>query len=200
MSNLTTLHTEVIAHVDRADITLAQVATFSKLARMTLERAKFLPKFLRVTTTLPVVGNTFDIPTDSLGIINCWLHTGTNTTKLERKDEKFVRGQANSNIYYWREGSAAYMRAAPSAGSTIRLRYIQAQTDMVAGIDTNAWAVKGYDVLFWCVVMHTELFRQDEASAAVAEKMYLKALDDLELFELYESHSDDTSESGDYIL
>lgn len=199
MSDLTTLHAEVIAHVDRADITLAQVASFAKLSRLTLERAKYLPKFLRVITVLPMVSNTFDLPSDSLGVINCWIAANQSTSKIERKDEQFVRAQISSNKYYWREGGACYLRAAPIAGTTVRLRYIQSQADPILGADTNAWITKAYDIMFWCTVMHAELYLQNTESAGLAKTMYTETLDALELADTYEEHSDQTSEAGDYL-
>ena len=197
MSTLAILHSEIIAHVDRADITIGQIATFSKLARLELERL-WLPKFLADSDSLSISGNAFIIPADSLGIINVWIHENSTTTKLARKDEAFVRRQLNTNKYYWREGKSAFLASSPAVSSTIRIRYIRSQADLTVATSSNKWFTGAYDVIFWATMKQTNLYLKDTEDAQIAQGIYTKLANDLELYEISENHSDLESAPGDF--
>jgi len=196
MSTLADLKTDVSDFLDRSDLT-AKIPIFARLAQQSLER-KWLPKFLGTTTTLAITGNQFLIPADSLGVRKVWLYYNNTLTKLIRKDELFVRANVSSTKYYWREDNDCFLRIAPAAGSTIRLRYIAKALILANDTDSNKWSLEAYDILFWATVLQASLYQQDEPSMAIAKQMLDSVLNDLIVFEISEDHTDLESAPGDY--
>jgi len=197
MSTLAILKADIATMTDRTDIS-AQVPLFSKLARMELEATPMRPRFLLVkAASLPVNGNSFQIPVDAIGVQQISLVMNNTTTMLKRKTEAFVRANSNVQKYYWRDANSGYLGAKPSTTAVAEIDYFQRQPDLVNDADTNLWLLYGYDIFLRASLVQAYNYLKDSESAQYEKTILDQLIKDRINSYVALEHSDLSSEPGD---
>ncbi|RME56454.1 hypothetical protein D6779_10585 [Candidatus Parcubacteria bacterium] len=201
MATLQTFTQELVAHLDRPDVS-AQVPTAFARAQALLQRT-YLPRFLlRNGVRANLTNNVFVLPNDTLRLraARLWLPTGLSyaldevpETRGRIYERHFISlVQANQinpqdmfrygtlPLVFWREGGHVCMLPfTPPQGSYIEIDYYYNPPVPARPNDTSPWLDNAYDIIFYATSAELRLYLADPDMANLEAQQALLRLKEL---------------------